>query len=53
MKQLSELQREIEAVRKELDAAARESVRSSECYRISIRLDRLMEDYMQFKTETC
>lgn len=48
MKKLGELQKEIETVRKELDVVAAVDVRTEECYRISLRLDRLMEDYMRY-----
>lgn len=48
MKKLGELQKEIETVRKELDVVAAVDVSTEECYRISLRLDRLMEDYMRY-----
>ncbi len=51
MERLSELQKEIEKVRRELNEAARISVRSPECYQVSLRLDRLLEDYLVTKKE--
>lgn len=51
MKNLGELQKEIEAVRKELDVVAAVDVSTEECYRISLRLDRLIEDYMRYTKE--
>lgn len=51
MKRLQELQREIERVRKELDVAAGKDIRARECYQTSVRLDKLIEDYIQFTEE--
>ncbi|MCI8483034.1 MAG: Spo0E family sporulation regulatory protein-aspartic acid phosphatase [Lachnospiraceae bacterium] len=51
MNYLLELQKEIETVRKELDVAAGKDVSAQECYQVSIQLDRLIEDYMQYKEE--
>ena len=48
MKYLQELQSEIEKVRNELDVAAEQNVSARECYKTSIRLDKLIEDYMQY-----
>lgn len=48
MEHLLELQQEIEDARKRLDAAAKKDVRSQECYRISIQLDKLIEEYMRY-----
>lgn len=49
MSYLSELKREIEIVRKELDVAVKENEWAPECYQVSVRLDRLIEDYMQYE----
>ena len=51
MEKLGELRKKIEAVRKELDVVAALGVRSEECYRLSRRLDCLIEDYMQYTKE--
>ncbi len=51
MRHLLELQKEIEGVRKELDVAVQSGVAGQECYEISIRLDKLIADYMQLKEE--
>ena len=51
MKHLLELQREIEVVRKELDVVAEKNVWAPECYQMSVRLDKLIEDYMKYKEE--
>ncbi len=51
MNKIGELRQEIETVRRELDVVAAEDVSTEECYRISLRLDRLMEDYMQYTKE--
>lgn len=51
MRHLLELQKKIESVRKELDVAVEKDVAGQECYEISIRLDRLIADYMQLKEE--
>lgn len=49
MNRLSELRKEIETVREELDVAvsAGKGVRTPECRRVSIRMDKLIEAYMQ------
>ena len=51
MNRLSELQREIETVREELDVAvlAGKGVRTPECRRVSVRMDKLIEAYMQYR----
>ncbi len=46
MKDLQELQREIEIVRKELNIVAEKGLRTLECRQTSARLDKLIEDYM-------
>lgn len=46
MKKMQEIRKEIEMVRKELDVVAAAGVNTEECYQISLRLDRLIEDYM-------
>lgn len=51
MKHLLELQKEIEVVRKELNVVAEKNVWAPECYQTSIRLDKLIEEYMQYKEE--
>lgn len=51
MKHLLELQREIEVVRKELNVAAEQELWGTECYQISIKLDKLIEAYMQLNEE--
>ncbi len=51
MKDLQELQREIEIVRKELNIVAEKGLRTLECRQTSARLDKLIEDYMQYKEE--
>lgn len=51
MKRLQELQSEIERVREELNVVAAKSVGTRECYLISIRLDKLIEDYMKCTEE--
>lgn len=48
MKSLQELQKEIEMVRKELNIVAEQDIHTPECYQVSIRLDKLIEDYMQY-----
>lgn len=53
MKHLLELQREIEMVRKELNVVAEKSVWTQECYQTSVQLDKLIEDYMQYKEDEC
>lgn len=51
MKHLLELKEQIESTREELNAAAQRGIRERECYQISIRLDRLIADYMQLKED--
>ncbi len=51
MRHLLELKEQIENVREELDVAVRNGVEGTECYQISIQLDRLIADYMQLKEE--
>lgn len=51
MKEMLEIRKEIEMVRKELDVVAATGVSAEECYQISLRLDRLIEDYMQYTQE--
>lgn len=51
MEKIAELQREIEVVRKELDVVAAADVSAEECYQASLRLDRLIEDYMRYTKE--
>lgn len=51
MERLGELRKEIETVRKELDVAAAVDLSTEECYQISLRLDRLIADYMQYTKE--
>lgn len=51
MNDLLKLQKEIEIVRKKLDVAAGKNVWAPECYQMSIQLDKLIEDYMQYKEE--
>lgn len=52
MKKMQEMRKEIEMVRKELDVvAATTGVSTEECYQISLRLDRLIEDYMFWNEE--
>jgi len=48
MEYLQELQSEIEKVRNELNVAAEQDIQTGECYQTSIRLDQLIEDYMQY-----
>ncbi|MCI8300418.1 MAG: Spo0E family sporulation regulatory protein-aspartic acid phosphatase [Lachnospiraceae bacterium] len=48
MEYLQELQSEIEKVRNELNVAAEQNVRNGDCYQTSVRLDKLIEDYMQY-----
>ncbi len=47
MNHLSELK--IEIVRKELDVAVQGDEWAPECYQVSVRLDALIEDYMQYE----
>ena len=51
MNYLSELKREIEAVRKKLDVAVGKDVCAPECYQMSIQLDKLIEAYIQYEKE--
>lgn len=51
MGHLLELKEQIEHVREELNVAVQNGVKGTECYQISIRLDRLIADYMQLKEE--
>lgn len=51
MKSLQELQKEIEIVRKELNIVAEQDICAPECYQVSVRLDKLIEDYMQYNEE--
>lgn len=51
MEKLGKLRKEIETVRKELDVAAAVDLSTEECYQISLRLDRLIDDYMQYTKE--
>lgn len=51
MKSLQELQKEIEIARKELNIVAEKDIRTPECYQVSVLLDKLIEDYMQYDEE--
>ena len=51
MNYLSELKREIEAVRKKLDVAVGKDVCAPECYQMRIQLDKLIEAYIQYEKE--
>lgn len=51
MRKMLEIRKEIEMVRKELDVVAKAGVSTEECYRVSLRLDHLIEDYMQCTQE--
>ena len=51
MEKLGELQTEIEIVRKELDVVAADGINAEKCYQTSVRLDRLIEDYMRYSKE--
>lgn len=51
MRHLLELRKQIESVREELDVAVQNGVEGTECYQISIRMDKLIADYMQLKEE--
>lgn len=51
MAYLLELKRQIECVREELNVAVQNGVDGAECYRISIKLDKLIADYMQLKED--
>ena len=42
-----ELMEQIESVREKLDAAVQDGVEGTECYQLSLRLDKLIADYMQ------
>lgn len=46
-----ELREQIEKTRKELDVAAQKGLEGAECYQISLRLDRMIADYMRLKEE--
>ncbi|MFG6384493.1 MAG: Spo0E family sporulation regulatory protein-aspartic acid phosphatase [Lachnospiraceae bacterium] len=52
MNNLLDLQKEIENVRKELDVAVEKNVQTPECYQVSLQLDKLIEDYIQYKEKT-
>ncbi len=52
MNYLLDLQKEIENVRKELDVAVEKNVQTPECYQVSLQLDKLIEDYIQYKEKT-
>lgn len=43
----STLQKEIERIRKELNEAAIQDISSVECFRLSLKLDRLLEQYYE------
>lgn len=43
----STLQKEIEQIRKELNEAAIRDISSTECFRLSLKLDRLLEQYYE------
>lgn len=47
MRHMLELKREIESVRKKLDAAARAEICGADCYQLSVQLDKLIAEYMQ------
>ena len=49
MNYLSELKSKIETVRKRLDVAVGKDVCAPACYQMSVQLDKLIEDYMQYK----
>lgn len=51
MRKMLEIRKEIEMVRKELDVAAKAGVGTEECYRVSLLLDHLIEDYMRCTQE--
>lgn len=52
MNNLLDSQKEIENVRKELDVAVEKNVQTPECYQVSLQLDKLIEDYIQYKEKT-
>lgn len=52
MNYLLDLQKEIENVRKELDVAVEKDVQTPECYQVSLQLDKLIEEYIQYKEKT-
>ena len=39
-------------LRKELDVAVEKNVQTPECYQVSLQLDKLIEDYIQYKEKT-
>ncbi len=47
MKKMLEIRKEIEMARRELDVVVSTGVSTEECYKVSLRLDHLIEDYMQ------
>lgn len=51
MRYLFELKQQIESTREELDVAAQKEIGGAECYQLSIRLDKLIADYIQFKED--
>ena len=51
MRPLLELKKQIETVRKELNISAENGLDREECYKISLRLDGLIADYMQLKRD--
>lgn len=51
MRYMFELREQIEKTRKELDVAAQKGLEGAECYQISLRLDRMIADYMRLKEE--
>lgn len=51
MRHMLELKREIETVRKKLDAAAKTEICGEDCYQLSVQLDKLIAEYMQLKEE--
>ena len=48
---LLEQRREIEKVRHELEEAAVTDIHGTECYRISVKLDAMIEEYMKMSKE--
>lgn len=51
MRHMLELKREIETVRKKLDAAAGTEICGADCYQLSVQLDKLIAEYMQLDEE--
>lgn len=51
MKYLLELKEQIENTREELNVVAQKGLNRAECYQLSVRLDKLIADYMQLKEE--